>query len=137
MVQGEVYAEPVLEAEVVPIMGEVVGEVVPSATDHLPEALDGAPRLALVAAGSADALRFDRAEAHAAPDDMVGGLARLVPRLTIVQKRPEGGTSPDAYLPSVMTCANYLKLPDYSSKEIMRERLLTAISEGQGAFYLS
>ena len=62
MVQGEVYAEPVLEAEVVPIMGEVVGEVVPSATDHLPEALDGAPRLALVAAGSADALRFDHAD---------------------------------------------------------------------------
>ena len=65
VVQGEVYAEPVLEAEVVtaePIMGEVVGEVVPSATDHLPEALDGAPRLALVAAGSADALRFDHAD---------------------------------------------------------------------------
>ena len=64
VVQGEVYAEPVLEAEVVtaePIMGEVVGEVVPSATDNLPEALDGAPRLALVAAGSADALRFDHA----------------------------------------------------------------------------
>ena len=62
VVQGEVYAEPVLEAEVVPIMGEVVGEVVPSATDHLPDALDGAPRLALVAAGSADALRFDHAD---------------------------------------------------------------------------
>jgi E3 ubiquitin-protein ligase TRIP12 len=54
-----------------------------------------------------------------------------------VQKRPEEGVSPDAYLPSVMTCANYVKLPDYSSKEMMRERLLTAISEGQGAFYLS
>ena len=67
----------------------------------------------------------------------VGGLARLTPRLTIVQKRPEDGVSPDAYLPSVMTCANYVKLPDYSSKEIMKERLLTAISEGQGAFYLS
>jgi len=67
----------------------------------------------------------------------VGGLARLQPRLTIVQKRPEEGISPDAYLPSVMTCANYVKLPDYSSKEIMRERLVTAISEGQGAFYLS
>ena len=67
----------------------------------------------------------------------VGGLARLAPRLTIVQKRPEEGVSPDTYLPSVMTCANYVKLPDYSSKEIMRERLLTAIREGQGAFYLS
>jgi E3 ubiquitin-protein ligase TRIP12 len=67
----------------------------------------------------------------------VGGLARLTPRLTIVKKSPESGVSPDAYLPSVMTCANYVKLPDYSSKEIMRERLLTAIFEGQGAFYLS
>ena len=67
----------------------------------------------------------------------VGGLARLSPRLTIVMKRPEEGISPDAYLPSVMTCANYVKLPDYSSKDIMRERLLTAIHEGQGAFYLS
>ena len=33
----------------------------------------------------------------------VGGLARLNPRLTVVQKRPEDGVSPDAYLPSVMT----------------------------------
>mmetsp|Transcript_58754 Transcript_58754/g.97051 ORF Transcript_58754/g.97051 Transcript_58754/m.97051 type:complete len:1917 (+) Transcript_58754:53-5803(+) len=67
----------------------------------------------------------------------VGGLGRLTPRLTIVQKRPENGVSPDAYLPSVMTCANYLKLPDYTSKEVMRERLLTAINEGQGCFLLS
>jgi E3 ubiquitin-protein ligase TRIP12 len=67
----------------------------------------------------------------------VGGLARLSPRLTVVQKKPEAGVSSDAYLPSVMTCANYLKLPDYSSKQVMRERLLTAINEGQGAFLLS
>uniref|UniRef100_A0A7S0JI46 HECT domain-containing protein n=1 Tax=Calcidiscus leptoporus TaxID=127549 RepID=A0A7S0JI46_9EUKA len=67
----------------------------------------------------------------------VGGLARLSPRLTIVQKRPEGALSADAYLPSVMTCANYLKLPDYSSKAVMKERLLTAINEGQGCFLLS
>ena len=67
----------------------------------------------------------------------MGGLARLSPRLTVVQKRPESGISPDAYLPSVMTCANYLKLPDYSSKAVMRGRILTAINEGQGAFLLS
>ena len=67
----------------------------------------------------------------------VGGLARLSPRLTIVKKAPEQGISPDAYLPSVMTCANYVKLPDYSSKAIMKERITTAIYEGQGAFYLS
>ena len=67
----------------------------------------------------------------------VGGLARLSPRLTVVLKRPEAGISPDTYLPSVMTCANYLKLPDYSSKAVMRGRILTAINEGQGAFLLS
>ena len=33
----------------------------PPTTDHLPEALDGAPRLVLVPAGSTDALRFDHA----------------------------------------------------------------------------
>ena len=43
----------------------------------------------------------------------------------------------DAYLPSVMTCANYLKLPRYSSKAIMRERLWYAINEGNNSFYLS
>ena len=43
----------------------------------------------------------------------------------------------DIYLPSVMTCANYLKLPRYSSKEIMRERFNYAITEGFGSFHLS
>lgn len=36
-----------------------------------------------------------------------------------------------------MTCANYLKLPPYSCKEALRERLLYAIREGQGSFDLS
>lgn len=36
-----------------------------------------------------------------------------------------------------MTCANYLKLPPYSCKEILRERLLYAIREGTGSFDLS
>nr|GEY23949.1 E3 ubiquitin-protein ligase UPL3-like [Tanacetum cinerariifolium] len=43
----------------------------------------------------------------------------------------------DDDLPSVMTCANYLKLPSYSTKEIMHKQLLYAISEGQGSFDLS
>ncbi|KAJ9684696.1 hypothetical protein PVL29_016925 [Vitis rotundifolia] len=45
--------------------------------------------------------------------------------------------SADDDLPSVMTCANYLKLPSYSTKEIMYKKLLYAISEGQGSFDLS
>jgi E3 ubiquitin-protein ligase TRIP12 len=30
-----------------------------------------------------------------------------------------------------------LKLPDYSTIEIMRKQLFTAVKEGQGAFHLS
>lgn len=54
-----------------------------------------------------------------------GGLASLHPRLTIVRKVDSG----DGSFPSVNTCAHYLKLPDYSSEEIMRERLLAATNE--------
>ncbi|KAK7393587.1 hypothetical protein VNO78_22145 [Psophocarpus tetragonolobus] len=64
-----------------------------------------------------------------------GGLASLNPKLTIVRKHCSNRA--DADLPSVMTCANYLKLPPYSSKERMKEKLLYAITEGQGSFHLS
>ncbi|XP_031485400.1 E3 ubiquitin-protein ligase UPL4 [Nymphaea colorata] len=64
-----------------------------------------------------------------------GGLAALNPKLTIVRKN--SGSNADWDLPSVMTCANYLKLPPYSTKERARERLLYAITEGQGSFHLS
>uniref|UniRef100_A0A803N3D8 HECT-type E3 ubiquitin transferase n=1 Tax=Chenopodium quinoa TaxID=63459 RepID=A0A803N3D8_CHEQI len=64
-----------------------------------------------------------------------GGLASLNPKLTIVRKH--SSNFPDADLPSVMTCANYLKLPPYSSKENLKEKLLYAITEGQGSFHLS
>lgn len=73
-----------------------------------------------------------------------GGLGALNPKLTVVRKNFSGATGDpnsektmDAELPSVMTCANYLKLPPYSSKEVMRDRLLYAITEGQGSFDLS
>ncbi|KAJ9181624.1 hypothetical protein P3X46_009736 [Hevea brasiliensis] len=64
-----------------------------------------------------------------------GGLASLNPKLTIVRKHCSNYV--DADLPSVMTCANYLKLPPYSSKDKMKEKLLYAITEGQGSFHLS
>ncbi|GIY38730.1 e3 ubiquitin-protein ligase HECTD1, partial [Caerostris extrusa] len=54
-----------------------------------------------------------------------GGLANLHPRLTIVRKVD----ATDGSYPSVNTCAHYLKLPDYSSEEIMKERLLAATRE--------
>ncbi|KAI6211923.1 HECT-type E3 ubiquitin transferase [Aphelenchoides besseyi] len=55
-----------------------------------------------------------------------GGLANLHPRLTIVRKVDSGG---DGSFPSVNTCVHYLKLPEYSSAEILRERLLAATHE--------
>ncbi|KAM7482746.1 hypothetical protein LguiB_007329 [Lonicera macranthoides] len=77
-----------------------------------------------------------------------GGLAVLNPKLTIVRKHSSTASntaangaglseSADEDLPSVMTCANYLKLPPYSTKEIMLKKLLYAINEGQGSFDLS
>lgn len=86
-----------------------------------------------------------------------GGIAALQPRLTVVRKHPSAGDSStpgstptgsfkdgvhgttlaDGDLPSVMTCANYIKLPPYSTKHVMRDRLLYAIREGQGSFDLS
>ena len=49
----------------------------------------------------------------------------------------EAPENPDDYLPSVMTCVNYLKLPDYSSTEALKSKLMLAAREGQKAFHLS
>lgn len=54
-----------------------------------------------------------------------GGLANLYPRLTIVRKVDAGEGS----YPSVNTCVHYLKLPDYPTEEILRQRLLAATKE--------
>ena len=54
-----------------------------------------------------------------------------------MRKTIENELNPDNYLPSVMTCVNYLKQPDYSSKKIMSEKLRTTYSEGKNAFHLS
>lgn len=67
----------------------------------------------------------------------VGGFRALNPPLTIVRKGVDSSQSPDAFLPSVMTCVNYLKLPNYSSVEVMREKLHMALQEGRHSFHLS
>ncbi|XP_041351620.1 E3 ubiquitin-protein ligase HECTD1-like isoform X2 [Gigantopelta aegis] len=54
-----------------------------------------------------------------------GGLANLHPRLTIVRKVDGNDNS----YPSVNTCVHYLKLPEYSSEEILKEKLLAATKE--------
>ena len=65
------------------------------------------------------------------------GFRGLNPLLTVVRKPHEAPLTADDYLPSVMTCVNYLKLPEYSSKEVMKEKLRIAIQEGVGSFHLS
>lgn len=71
------------------------------------------------------------------PSLPLGGLRNLHPKLTIVRRTPEAGRSADECLPTVMTCTNYFKLPDYSSFEIARKQVMYAVREGQGSFHLS
>ncbi|XP_067942720.1 E3 ubiquitin-protein ligase HECTD1-like [Watersipora subatra] len=54
-----------------------------------------------------------------------GGLANLYPRLTIVKK----ADSNDNTYPSVNTCVHYLKLPEYSSETVLKQRLTHATIE--------
>ncbi|KAF3492417.1 serine/threonine protein kinase [Arthroderma uncinatum] len=65
------------------------------------------------------------------------GFKGLTPMFTVVCRPSEPPYTPDDYLPSVMTCVNYLKLPDYSSAEVLLDKLGVAMREGQGAFHLS
>ncbi|CAE6417906.1 unnamed protein product [Rhizoctonia solani] len=67
----------------------------------------------------------------------IGGFRGLSPQLTVVRKPHEPPLKADDYLPSVMTCVNYLKLPEYSTKNVMEARLKTAMMEGGGSFHLS
>ena len=53
------------------------------------------------------------------------GLANLRPRLAVARKVE----ADDKSYPSVNTCYHYLKLPDYSSEEILKTRLMTACKE--------
>lgn len=57
-----------------------------------------------------------------------GGLANLHPRLTIVRKVDAGEGIIQGY-PSVNTCVHYLKLPDYPTEEMLKERLMMATKE--------
>lgn len=73
-----------------------------------------------------------------APSLPIGGFGGLKPPLTVVKKEaPPPPLTPDQFMPSVMTCANYLKLPEYSAAEHLRQKLELAMREGQSAFLLS
>eukprot|EP01091_Cochliopodium_minus_P006638 TRINITY_DN1664_c0_g5_i1.p1 TRINITY_DN1664_c0_g5~~TRINITY_DN1664_c0_g5_i1.p1 ORF type:complete len:1844 (+),score=682.30 TRINITY_DN1664_c0_g5_i1:44-5533(+) len=65
----------------------------------------------------------------------IGGFRSLHPQLTIVKKDVPSYAA-DYTLLSVMTCTNYIKLPEYTSEEIMIDKIKTAISMSSG-FYLT
>ena len=69
----------------------------------------------------------------------IGGFKALSPKLTIVKKAFENEeiNLPDNYLPTVMTCQNTIKLPEYSSYEILENKLILAMKEGSQEFSLS
>jgi E3 ubiquitin-protein ligase TRIP12 len=69
----------------------------------------------------------------------IGGFKALSPKLTIVKKAFDKTEIdfPDNYLPTVMTCQNTLKLPEYSSYEILEKKMMLAMKEGSQEFSLS
>jgi E3 ubiquitin-protein ligase TRIP12 len=66
-----------------------------------------------------------------------GGIQALNPPLTVHLKTPEHGSSVDQYLPTAMTCAHALRLPAYGTRDIMRKKILQAITECQDNFQFS
>lgn len=58
-------------------------------------------------------------------------------RLTLSRKDAEKNHSADDYYPSVSTCFLFIKVPEYSSFELFKERFLTAVENGQQGFGLS
>eukprot|EP00826_Nyctotherus_ovalis_P014067 TRINITY_DN13884_c0_g1_i8.p1 TRINITY_DN13884_c0_g1~~TRINITY_DN13884_c0_g1_i8.p1 ORF type:complete len:359 (-),score=88.28 TRINITY_DN13884_c0_g1_i8:38-1114(-) len=66
-----------------------------------------------------------------------GGFEKLSPKLTMVKRLTPKGLSPDHFLPSVMTCQNFLKVPEYSSYAVFKEKFDYTLREGQNSFTLS
>lgn len=94
--------------------------------------------LAVMAEFSTEDRRRFLTFATGAPSLPIGGFGGLKPPLTVVKKEaPPAPLTPDQFMPSVMTCANYLKLPEYTKAELLKQKLLLAMLEGQSAFLLS
>jgi len=64
----------------------------------------------------------------------IGGLEALTPRISVIKKDTE--LTADSVLPTASVCTSLLKLPLYSSKEILRNKLTLAIEECQNSFYI-
>lgn len=69
------------------------------------------------------------------------GLANLNPPLTVSSYFPRYTNMPqemqNLYLPTGATCFHELKLPNYSTIDVLKSKVLLAIKEGQGMFLLT
>ena len=110
---------------------QVMSELSPTAKRDFLQFVTGSPKLPI--GGKQHLLPFWTCTYA----NMMTGFKSLTPMFTVVCKPAEPPYTPDHYLPSVMTCVNYLKMPDYSSLEVLEKRVGLAIKEGQGAFHLS
>ncbi|KAJ2711910.1 Ubiquitin fusion degradation protein 4, partial [Coemansia spiralis] len=90
----------------------------------------------LVSLSKADRRQFLRF-ATGSPRLPLGGFGALHPPLTVVPRPAEPPLTSDDYLPTVMTCANYIKHPGYSSPDVLVRRWRQAMSDGQQSFHLS
>lgn len=72
-----------------------------------------------------DFLQFCTGQPHLPP----GGLDALRPPLRVNLKDVH---PPDAALPSARTCFHQIHLPPYSTKAVLRERLVFAIENAKG-----
>ena len=62
----------------------------------------------------------------------------MSPKLTVVLKKMiNENDNPNGSLPTVMTCQKNMKIPDYSTIDILREKLFFAMYEGINSFHLS
>ncbi|KAJ2781666.1 Ubiquitin fusion degradation protein 4, partial [Coemansia javaensis] len=89
--------------------------------------------VSLDGAGRRQLLQF----ATGSPRLPLGGFRALHPPLTLVPRPATAPLTPDDYLPTVMTCANYIKLPLYSSPDVLARRWRHAMAEGQNSFHMS
>ena len=62
------------------------------------------------------------------------GFKNLKPQIKISRKESSNNNTD---LPSANTCFHHLKLPNYTSVEMMREKIIFAIENGKNSFELS
>lgn len=58
-----------------------------------------------------------------------GGLSSISPKITVSMRFLDDETEPKNELPTVSTCAHIIKIPEYQTKEVMKDRLLYAARE--------